>query len=130
MLTRSFYSELFYKIEFSDKVSKKAYLNACKWLATNVYSKDEFSEYVTVKITKNKERKLPTFTVKLFITIDEKEMCNEYCGKCKQLHTIFYSVDKPDCTACKLNGYRYKLHDNIKNLVAFWKEYLENAEEL
>ena len=129
MLFKSFYSEFLYEISFSDKVSKQAYLRACKWLAQNVYGKDEFSDYVTVKIIKDKKRKLPTFTVKLFITINEKEMCEDYCGKCKQLHTIFYSVDKSDCTACKLNGYRSKLHDNIKSLVEFWREQLENAEE-
>lgn len=124
------YSEDVYEISFSDKVSKQAYLKACKWLAQNVYSKDELSDYISVQIKKNKERQLPTFTVKLFITVNERDLCRSYCDKCKQLHTLFYSVDKVNCETCKLNGYRKNLHDNVKNMVEFWKGAFEDENDL
>ena len=125
------YSELLYEKKFSNKISKEAYLTACKWLAKNVYSKVELSKYITVQIIKEEQKKkqLPTFTVKLFITIDEKEIKDSYCEKCKQLHTIFYSIDAPDCNICKMNGYRKQLSNNVGNMVKFWKEVFENGEE-
>lgn len=123
------YSEDMYEISFSDKVSKQAYLKACKWLAINIYSKDELSDYITVQIKKNKERQLPTFTVKLFITVNEYELQRNYCDKCQQMHTLFYSVDKPNCDTCKMHGYRKQLHDNVKNMVEFWKEALNSEND-
>lgn len=130
-MSKTRYSELLYQTSFSDKVSKQAYLEACKWLAQNVYSKVELSKWITVQITKEqvKKKQLPTFTVKLFITVDEKEMKDSYCGKCKQLHTIFYSIDTPNCDTCKLNGYRKQLNSSVKNAVEFWKEVFENGNE-
>lgn len=128
------YSELLYEKKFSNEVSKKAYLNACKWLAQNVYGKVELSKYITVRITKDKINKkdksqLPTFTVKLFMTINETEMKDSYCHKCKQLHTIFYSVEKPECQTCKLHGYRKQLQDNVEGLVDIWKDKFELEDE-
>lgn len=129
-MAQSRYSELLYEKTFKDEVSKDAYLKVCKWLAKNVYSKVELSQYITVQIIKEqvKKKQLPTFTVKLFITVDEKEIKDSYCDKCKHLHTIFYSIDSPDCNTCKLNGYRKQLNGNVKNMINFWKEVFENEE--
>ena len=129
MVTRSKYSEKFFEIEFSNKVSKKAYLNACKWLAVKVYGNEELSRYVSVQIVKQKERKLPTFTVSLYITVEEKDLKIEYCNKCKSLHSLM-SVGPPDCNTCKMQGYRNYLNSNTKNLVEFWREVFTNEEEI
>lgn len=124
------YAELFYEICFSDQVSKKAYLNACKWLAINVYSKDELSKYVLVQVTKELERQLPTFKVQLYITSSEKDVKIDYCAKCQTLHSVMYAIDSPDCKKCKLQAYRSQLHNNIANLVSFWGEVFTNEEQL
>ena len=129
-MSKQKYSEKFYEISFSDKISKQAYLNACKWLAKNVYSKVELSKYVSVQIIKDTERQLPTFTVILYITVDEKEMKDNYCSKCKNLHTIMYAIDKPNCSSCKMEGYRRYMDNDIKNLVAFWKEVFDCEEQI
>lgn len=129
MVTRSKYSEKFFEISFSDKISKQAYLKACKWLAIKVYGKEELSKYVSVQIVKQKDTKLPTFTVSLYITVEEKGLKNDYCNKCRNLHSLM-SVGSPDCNTCKMQGYRSYLNSNTKNLVEFWREVFEGEEAL
>lgn len=117
------YSEFLYERKFMNKVSKQAYLDACKWLAVNVFSKPDLSKYITVQIVKEKKN---IFNVKLFMTIDEREVKTNYCLRCQQLHSLFYSIEKIDCNTCKLHAYRNELHNQVKNMVDFWKGEFEN----
>lgn len=117
------YSEFLYERKFMNKVSKQAYLDACKWLAVNVFSKPDLSKYITVQIVKEKKN---IFNVKLFMTIDEREIKTNYCLRCQQLHNLFYSIEKVDCNTCKLHAYRNELHNQVKNMVDFWKGEFEN----
>lgn len=122
-MAKSRYSEFLCERKFMNKVSKQAYLDACKWLALNVYGKPDLSKFITVQIIKEGDN---TFSVKLFMTVDEREIKDSYCQKCQQLHSIFYSIDKPECNKCKMNVYRKELHNNVKNMVDFWKGEFEN----
>lgn len=122
-MSNTLYSEFLYECKFTNKVSKQAYLDACKWLAINVYGKPDLSKYITVKITKEKKN---TFVVKLYMSIDEREVKVNYCLRCQQLHSLFYHVDKMDCTTCKMHNYRNELHNQVKNMVDFWKGEFEN----
>lgn len=120
-----FYSEKVFEKSFTNDVSKKAYLELCRWAAINIFNNKNLSSYVTVKIEKLKKKK-PTFLLTVFLCVDEKEIKENYCKKCKQLHTIFYCVDKPRCEECKLHGYKKTLEDNVKNMKEFIKGVLEN----
>ena len=122
-MANSKYSEFLYECKFTNKFSKQAYLDACKWLAVNVYSKPDLSKYITVNIQKENKK---TFLVKLFMTIDEREVKTNYCLRCQQLHTLFYRVEKIDCTTCKMHNFRNELHNQVKNMVDFWKGEFEN----
>lgn len=121
-MQKSKYSEFLCERRFINKVSKQAYLDACKWLAVNVYSKPDLSKFITVQVEKEGKK---TFIVRLFMTVDEKEISDNHCQKCKHLHTIFYSIEKPDCSKCKMRVYKKCLHDNVKNMVDFWKGEFE-----
>lgn len=122
------YSEMVFKKEFSNKVSKQAYLNACVWLAKNVYGKSDYAERITVKIEKKdvKKTKVPTFVVSLYVTINENELKNDFCQKCQQLHTLFYCVDKVNCEECKMASYRKQLNSYVKNLKEHFEEVFES----
>lgn len=112
------YCEKFFEKQFSNEDSKKAYLDACKWLAVNVYGK-KFSKDVSVRVTKlpiTKKSKIPTFNVELFATINGDEMEENHCHKCKQLHTIFYCIDYPDCKKCNFKKFKKELEDRIFGL--------------
>lgn len=122
------YSEKICEKEFSDEISKKAYLDLCRWLAVNVYNKDELSEHCLVNITKKKVAKgqLPTFVLTLHYSWDEQEAAHDYCQKCKQLNTLLYSVEKPNCQTCKLEGYRKQTKANFQNVISFYKEVFKD----
>ena len=130
MVNKAEYCEKFFEIRFSDKISKNAYLKACKWLAVKVYGRQELARYVAVQILKEEGGKLPAFKVILYVMADEKEARDDYCGKCKSLHTIMYAIDKPDCGKCKMEGYRKALHRSVESLACFWKEAFESDEEI
>jgi hypothetical protein len=124
------YCETVLRKEFTNEVSKQAYLDACKWLAKNVYSKVELSKLITVKVEKQELKKgqLPTFIVTLYATYDEEGLVNEYCHKCKQLHSLLYSVEKPKCDLCKMLAFRKQKHDNLAGIKTALKETIMKNE--
>lgn len=123
-----FCQEAFCK-QFENKVSKQAYLDACKWLATNIYNNAELAKNVVISIKKLTESELPTFVVTVYAQIDESEQRTAHCKKCKMLHTIFYSMDGGNCNECKAKAYYKYLDDNITNVKNFVREILEDKEE-
>lgn len=124
----SIFCEKAFEKEFEDEISKRAYLNACKWLAINIYNNVELSKSVVISIEKAAERELPTFVVTVYARIDEKEQREAHCKKCKMLHTIFYSLNGVNCSECKAKAYFKYLDDNTTNVKNFVKEVLENKE--
>ena len=124
----SIFCEEAFRKEFEDEVSKQAYLNACKWLAVNIYNNVELSKSVVVSIEKVAGRELPTFVVTVYVRMNEKEQREAHCKKCKMLHTIFYSMNGVNCSECRAKAYFKYLDDNIVNVKNFVKEALENKE--
>lgn len=116
--------------EFSNVVSKNAYLEACKWLAKHVYGKPGINDFISVKIEKqnNKKSKKYVFKVIIYVITDAKELKDEFCKKCKMLHTTFYCVDKINCEECKMFAYQNNVEDNLKRIANFVKETLEEDE--
>lgn len=123
------YATLVLEKQFQDKISKEAYLKACKWLAKNVYSKDELANNVQVKITKTIESKLPTFTVSIFAIENYSEFKTNLCKKCQTISTIFYQVEKPNCDYCKVSAFDKNMEKIIRNKVKFLREVLEDEED-
>ena len=117
--------KIFSKI-FKNKISKKAYLEAVKWLAINVYSKPEISENISVKIEKKKAN---IFEVSLFVDIKFDKIKGEYCDRCKHIYNTFYQVDKMNCDECKLNGYIKTNEKYAKGIVEFYKKIFEEKED-
>lgn len=114
----SLYSEKVYEKSFKGYNSKETYLNVCKWLAKNVYSKQGMSEYITVNVEKKtgvvKGKDVCKFIVTIYASIDEKEISVEYCEKCKTLYTVLYCMDKPKCEECKKNVYKKELSKRLQ----------------
>jgi hypothetical protein len=121
------YSEIILQKNFSNQISKQAYLDACKWLAKNVYSKVELAKFVTVNVEKQeaKKKQLPTFIVTLYATYNEEEMANSYCEKCRQLHNLLYSVEKPKCDTCKMLAFRKQKSKNLQGIKETLKEVID-----
>lgn len=121
-----FYATKIFKKEFTHEVSKTAYLNACKWLAVNVYSNPSISQYIMVNIVKKpvKNNQDPVFEVTLYVFVDETKVSQDYCNNCKHLYNVFYSLDTPKCQECRLNGYKKSLEKNIQGIKTFCQEIL------
>lgn len=125
------YSEKIYEKSFTDTISKNAYMKACKWLAINVYGKGDLPKYITVKLTKQQTKKKDKtkFIVELFATINENEVQENFCYKCKHLHTIFYSIDKPECQKCNMFVYRQRLSEQLKGIKEFCNSIVEEVDD-
>lgn len=116
------YSVKIFEKSFSDEVSKDAYLKACKWLAKNLYSKDELAEMIHVNV-KKEESQLPTFVVSLYLVNDENECKECHCKKCRTISTVFYQVEKPDCDHCKMNAYMKRKERWIEDSANYYERY-------
>lgn len=124
------YSEKIFEKNFHNKKSKQAYLDACIWLAKNIYGKVELVDYISTNIrkVKTKGNQLPTFKVEIYATIDIKETNENFCKKCKYLHTIFYSIDKPDCNKCNKKMFVDEVIKQIEGVKDFLLEVIEKSE--
>lgn len=119
--------EIFSKI-FKSKISKDAYMDCIKWLAINVFSKDEISKYVSVKIEKQKA-KIPAFKLTLYVNIDQNNIKGKFCDKCKHLYATFYQVEKMNCLECKTNAYIKSSDSYCKGIVKIYQKIFEDIEE-
>ena len=118
--------EIFSKT-FKNKISKNAYMDCVKWLAINVFSKDEISKNVSVKIEKQKT-KIPTFKLTLYVDIDQNNIEGRFCEKCKHLYATFYQVEKMNCLECKVNAYIKNSDSYCKGIVKIYKKIFEELD--
>lgn len=118
-----------YSKEFKSKVSKQAYMQCIKWLATHIYNKPEIAKSVSVRITKDQSSKIPTFNLTIYLDVDREELRKNFCGKCKMIHSIFYSIDKFDCKECKMNAYYIHNDKYARNLQRMFREIIEDGED-
>jgi len=90
---------------FSDEVSKKAYLKACKWIAKNLVEINN-AQYEIKKIINTN---LPTFNLTVYAILDTQNFDNEFCNTCKEFHKTFYINQDYDCNWCRLTAYKKQL---------------------
>lgn len=124
------------KIEYSEKVlsksftgesSKKAYLKACKWLATNIVAHaDELGKFSYEIEKTGDESQLPTVTLTINAVLDENHVRERNCIICREAHSAFFLNDACNCSSCNANAYTKRLDDIISQKVKMMKEKLKN----
>lgn len=119
--------EIFSKIFKNKKSSKDAYMDCVKWLAINVFSKEEISKNVSVKIEKEKS-KIPAFRLTLYVDIDQNNIKGRFCDKCKHLYATFYQVEKMNCLECKINAYMKNSDSYCKGIVKMYQKIFEDID--
>ena len=62
-------------------------MKAVKWVATNVLSKDELHN---VLVEYDKDKQSPTVTVHLYAAFPEKEVKEQHCKCCEEMHHSFF----------------------------------------
>lgn len=118
--------EIFSKT-FKNKISKEAYMSCMKWLAIHVFSKEEISKNVSIKIEKEKS-KIPTFKIRIFVDIDQENINGRFCDKCKHLYATFYQVEKMNCLECKVNAYIKNSDSYCKGIVKMYQKIFEDID--
>ena len=118
--------EIFSKT-FKNKITKEAYMSCMKWLAIHVFSKEEISKNVSIKIEKEKS-KIPTFKIRIFVDIDKENIKRRFCEKCKSVYASFYQVEKMNCLECKANAYIKNSDSYCKGIVKMYQKIFEDID--
>lgn len=124
------YSERVFRKKFTDEYSsKKAYLTACEWLAKNIVSRREKIGDFTFGIERDKNEEKPTFVLSVYVSMDEKEVNDQHCKVCKEVHKLFYVNEKDsNCNSCSMMAYRKRMHEKISVKRQYMKEVLVRKE--
>lgn len=118
------YTDVIYQKSFTAKNMKDAYLKACKWYASNVLSKDELRD-VLVEYVKEKDKQLPTVTVRLFSAIEESDIKATHCAICKETHKSFYINDNTNCSWCKVDAFEKRVREQLNVKRSYVKSKIE-----
>lgn len=118
------YSKEFFKKKFTADTMKDAYMNACKWYATNVLSKDELHN-VQIEFEKGyDEQQFPTVTIHLFATLDEETLRERHCAICREASSLFYLHSNSNCNKCEANAYQRRADNTLHVKIERYKELI------
>ena len=117
------YIQKFYEREFKDEDPKKAYLKACKFVASNIISKGskvEVSKVTWDVVRVEQEGDLPTFRLTLYYRFDDTDFMKQTCDACKEFHKSFFINENFNCNRCNKVGYE----KNIEQKLMIGSEYI------
>lgn len=126
------YTESIYTKCFSDSTMKDAYLKACKWLSTNIISKNEFASAMSYKFEKKNAGSIknpPTIELIIFVEIPEEEAVENHCKVCREVNSSFFMKDSTDCNNCKLKAFDRRLQSSMQTKKNYLKEQLMKSIE-
>lgn len=101
--------------EFRATTMKKAYLDCCKWVSTNILAVNN-SQNIVYRIEKAKTEGLePKILLTAYATAEEGEIHERNCNICKEVSgSFFMAKNKYMCEVCKVPPYRKRLTDKLK----------------
>lgn len=118
------YSKEFFKKKFVADTMKEAYMNACKWFATNILSKDELHN-VQIEFEKGyDEQQFPTVTIHLFAVLNEEELRERHCKICREFRNLFYINQEIDCNRCDTKAYQARADEMLLVKINRYRELL------
>lgn len=106
---------------FKGATVKDAYMDACKWYASNIIAGDKFHG---VQVEYEKDTKNNAVTMTLYASLPEKEVMDNHCEVCKEMHRAFFINQDNDCSRCSAKGYKKRLEGKIAVKVDYYKEQL------
>ena len=120
------YSKEFFKKKFVAETMKAAYLNACKWYATNVLSKDELHN-VQVEFEKNAKCEFPTVVIRLFAVLSEDQLRERYCKLCKESHSLFFMNHNYNCNKCEAKAYQQRTDEMLRVKLEYYRQLISKV---
>lgn len=113
------YTEKVMHIDFSGVDAKSTYLKACKWLATNIVSKEK--EFGEVQYSINKTKQNPaTFRVTVYAALDQQDVEDSMCNACREAHRLFYK-NSEFCGTCGMQTFIRRMKEKIDIKMLFLK---------
>lgn len=107
--------KIFEKTFVANKL-KEAYLNACKWVSSNIIAINNFKN-VTIKYEKETKKAVNRIKVTGYVMCDEKEILERTCNICKECSSLFYLTEnKNKCSSCAIEPYRKREQEKLKNI--------------
>lgn len=122
---KMFYTQQFGKKTFRGASAKDAYMNACKWYATNVISKDKL-HHIQAEYIKEKD---DSVTLVLYTSIPEKEVLDQHCTCCKEMHHSFFINEDTHCDRCSAVGFQRRLQQKLAIKIDYYKQILRKIVE-
>lgn len=123
------YSKEFFKKKFTADTMKSAYMNAVKWYATNVLSKDELHN-VQVEFEKSlDDQQLPTITIHLFATLDEGVLRERHCKICKETSSLFYMHTNSNCNKCEASAYQKRTDEMLLVKIEYYRSLISKRDK-
>ncbi|MBR6605784.1 MAG: hypothetical protein IKK92_07960 [Prevotella sp.] len=108
-------------MSFEAESMKKAYMDACKWYATNVLSKDELHNVQVEFEKKMDNEQFPTVVIHLFAVLSEDELRDRHCKVCREVHSSFFMNQHYNCNRCETNAYQKRTNDMLKIKLDYYK---------
>lgn len=119
------FSLCFLRKEFYAENIKTAYLDACKWFASNVLASNLDSSRIFAEYEKQEE--LDCVVLKVHAVLDETKEFKNLCEVCKAMHSSFFINENTECSRCTAGAYRRRLEQRLKIKSQYVKEVIENG---
>lgn len=116
---KMFYTQQFGKKTFYGTSTKDAYMIACKWYATNIIAKDKMHD---VQVTYIKGDNAVTMI--LYTSLPEKEVMEQHCECCREMHRSFFINESTQCDKCSAIGFQRRLEHKMTVKIEYYKEML------
>ena len=102
--------------QFKAKTMKQAYLECCKWIATNILAENN-SKNLSYSIKKNESSGIGCVELEVYIMTDETEVFEHNCDICREFAGAFFNKEnKYRCEVCKTPPYRKRLETKLETL--------------
>lgn len=102
--------------QFKAKTMKQAYLECCKWIATNILAENN-SKNISYSIKKNESSGIGCVELEVYIFTDETEVFEHNCDICREFAGAFFNKEnKYRCEVCKTPPYRKRLETKLETL--------------
>lgn len=106
---------------------KSAFLNANKWIGSNILANEKLSANVNWSMQKIvSDSGLPSVEVTFYVRLEESEMHKRFCERCKEFHCLFYINQQQNCNNCNMSAYRAQMAERLRALRSFGKSICED----
>lgn len=109
---------------FSNKDAKVAFLNASKWVATNLIHDEVVRGSTMCKYEKGYDEKTCKYIiiVVVYVSLNEQQAREDHCAICKEVHHSFFINENVNCNECKLKAYQSRVDNRLQYLKEHLKE--------